>query len=689
MRQESKRSLNYARSIFYAGRQRMLSQKLTKLCYQKQLGEDTRTEITANLATWSHSQNSLQTGYDSLLLLAKDQPVTLQLLKQMEPLQERLTYNFSIAAEQQASAELLQQIENDERAFLEQMGTVISVIESNAVSNVQYANEKQNLLGLLSGLLLLLEMIFFVYPYHRKLVNAYKKLKLQQVESDVQKHKIEELNTSNELTISGINAGVWNWNILTGEEVWSPKFFHLLGYETNELPATYDTFTYLLLHPDDRDKVNKAIDAHLQQHVPYRVEARLLHKNGTYRWFETTGQALWNEEGIAVRMAGSIIDKDERMRYRQYLEYNEFMLEETGKLACVGGWEYTLATQEVNWTRTMYEILEITGNQTRLPSAAVNNYLPQYREQIRKAVEKATTQGEPFDIEVQLVTDKGNIKWIRTIGLPVFNDKKEVIRLRGVYQDINRQKLRELELIDTKEKLDESNHAKDKLFSIIAHDLRGPIINLKGLIELLQKEQIDKDQFLHYTADVNISISFLSETMDNLLHWAQSQLKGFTVNLEDININAVIRQTTDLYARAIAYKNITLINNNPVAFFVHADLNHVLLIVRNLLNNAIKFTPEGGSITIDTTESTGIVSIRIADTGVGMSEEELEKINHQTFINSRQGTNGEKGTGLGLGLCYEIAEKNGGTIQVASKKGEGTVFTLILPKVGELSVLEH
>jgi len=417
--------------------------------------------------------------------------------------------------------------------------------------------------------------------------------------------------------------------------------------------------------------------------VAYKIEVRLLHKDGKYRWCEVSGQAQWNEAGMAVRMAGSIIDIDDSIHYREQIEYNEFLLEEAGNIARMGGWEYDITKREAYWTKTMYDILEVSHNDTRLTVNRLDSYLPEYHSRIAMALKRAITAGESFDIELQLVTKKGDTRWIRSIGVPVYNDEKKVTRLRGVYQDINRHKLKELELIETREKLDASNHDKDKLFSIIAHDLRGPIVNLKGLIELLQKAQIDKDQFLRYTTDVSISISFLAETMDNLLHWAQSQLKGFTITPQKINLNSVIRQTTDLYVKAMAYKHIQLVNNNPVAFFAYADLNHTLLIIRNLLNNAIKFTPEGGVITISTFENKEQVAVSIQDTGIGMNEEELEKITRHQFINSRRGTNGEKGTGLGLGLCYEIAEKNGGAILVNSRKGEGTVFTLTLPKLIE------
>jgi signal transduction histidine kinase len=328
----------------------------------------------------------------------------------------------------------------------------------------------------------------------------------------------------------------------------------------------------------------------------------------------------------------------------------------------------------------MYEINEVEyGNEEILQKNTLERYPSQYHELINHTLLRATKYGEAFDIELQLITAKGKLRWIRSMGVPVKDETGRIVKLRGVYQDINERKLKELELEHTQEQLESTNRTKDKLFSIVAHDLRTPLAGLSALIEMQQTEIISQQEFMELTSLVRVNLNFLSSTMDNLLQWAQGQLGGLSHNPGRMSVKDTVDEAVNLYNNAVNLKNITVNRTNVTDKFAFADHDQVFLILRNLVNNAIKFTPDKGNIDISAEAKEGYVVVTVKDNGVGMSHGALQTIKDNKYLFSTQGTMGEKGSGLGLNLCFEMAARNGGTLDVQSEQGKGSTFTLTLP----------
>lgn len=227
--------------------------------------------------------------------------------------------------------------------------------------------------------------------------------------------------------------------------------------------------------------------------------------------------------------------------------------------------------------------------------------------------------------------------------------------------------------------LQENNSLKDKLFSIISHDLRGPMGSLKGMMELLAEESISKDEFQNLSGEVKSSVDSMMHTIENLLQWANSQMKGVKTNPISIKLKIIIYEEMNLLHNAIINKNLTIHLNIDDSHYLFVDYHQTKLVVRNLMSNAIKFTPFGGSITIKSMRKNDKILVSVSDTGTGMSSEDLEKLFKPTLHFTKYGTANEKGTGLGLLICKEFVEKNNGTITVESEAGTGSTFTIELP----------
>jgi len=242
------------------------------------------------------------------------------------------------------------------------------------------------------------------------------------------------------------------------------------------------------------------------------------------------------------------------------------------------------------------------------------------------------------------------------------------------------------EIYTQKELLLNLNISKDKLFSIISHDLRAPINSLQGALEILQEGLLSEDEIKEVAKSLLKKVQNTSTFLNNLLYWAKSQMGGIIVHPEKINIKTLAENSIQLLVTLSDEKNITIKNNIQKDIFALIDENMIELVVRNLLENAIKFTPKNGEILIDATEDESIILISITDSGSGVKEEDLPKLFDSQTHFSTYGTANEKGTGLGLTLCKDFIDKNGGSIWVESKLGKGSKFCFTLKKINPNTV---
>jgi len=228
--------------------------------------------------------------------------------------------------------------------------------------------------------------------------------------------------------------------------------------------------------------------------------------------------------------------------------------------------------------------------------------------------------------------------------------------------------------------LEAVNQNKNRFFSLISHDLKGPAHNIIGISEILLKDkdlaQEEKQTFLSY---LNTSAKKNFILLENLLEWSQIQMGTLHLNQEKCALEQMTTETLALTEESIRKKNLTIKNNIAQGTFVYADINSIKAVIRNLLSNAIKFTPPDGEIDISAEKVDKTVLFSLKDSGIGMDSRTLEALFTSNKIASRHGTEGEVGSGLGLLLCKEFIEKNKGTIWVESQEGKGTCFKFILP----------
>lgn len=258
------------------------------------------------------------------------------------------------------------------------------------------------------------------------------------------------------------------------------------------------------------------------------------------------------------------------------------------------------------------------------------------------------------------------------------------VNLKRRNQEVE-EKSRALEEIN--QMLNEANAAKDKFFSIIAHDLKNPFGDITGLSELLTKNmrRYDIAKIEKFIEQIHKLSKNGYTLLENLLEWSRSQTGNMECHQRELNLKHQTDKVIQLLEEFANKKSIVVTNSISPDVMVLADKNMLDTIVRNLLSNAIKFTENNGKITIDTSKTTNengkpMIQVSISDTGIGIAPDDLDKLFRIDINHSTIGTSKEKGTGLGLILCREFVEKNGGKISVESQTGKGTTFHFTLQK---------
>jgi signal transduction histidine kinase len=231
------------------------------------------------------------------------------------------------------------------------------------------------------------------------------------------------------------------------------------------------------------------------------------------------------------------------------------------------------------------------------------------------------------------------------------------------------------------EELKKLNSSKDKFFSIISHDLRGPFQNILGFSEILSDSYADMDdtQKKDIAENINVSTKRVYNLLENLLKWSASQINSISYIPDTIDIEDIISESIHILKDIAARKKIGINFSKIEVEKVYADREMVKTIVRNLIGNALKFTLSGGSVDIEVTKTDKFAHISVRDTGIGMDKKYMQSLFSIEKMESRAGTENERGSGLGLILCREFVEKNGGKLTVESKKGTGSTFSFTLP----------
>lgn len=269
---------------------------------------------------------------------------------------------------------------------------------------------------------------------------------------------------------------------------------------------------------------------------------------------------------------------------------------------------------------------------------------------------------------------------VALIFIGLFLIKKENKEYQSEILNSNEELYRYTQEIEKqKEELAELNNLKSKLFSVISHDLRTPLYGLRNLFKSVEQFDLPAEEIKVLIPDVVKDLHYTTDLMENLLQWAKSQMKGESLSPQLIDMNKLIHDVQQVVRLQAENKQVYLKTKADKPVYIYADKEMIEVVLRNLISNAIKFTPKEGEVIIDVKEEEELIEVLVSDTGTGMSEEAKNKLFGDEHFTTK-GTSNESGTGLGLMICKEFLKKNGGNIHVESELGKGSTFAFTLPR---------
>ncbi len=343
----------------------------------------------------------------------------------------------------------------------------------------------------------------------------------------------------------------------------------------------------------------------------------------------------------------------------------------------LGIWEYNVGKDKFESNLFFKELVNIPKSQTDLTCKTFFELIAdEDKNRVNKNFEELFN-GNISSINVDFKINSSPPKYLQLKGKVIqwdYTNKPEIIS--GILLDIS-----ELKILH--KQLEETIRIKDKFFNIIAHDLKNPMNAVKSLLDdlLASFDSLSPEELFEAQSQIQKSISTLSQLVNNLLEWSRTQTGRIVINPDNIDVFYIISSSIDVNYYQAKIKNIEIINNVPHNTVVYADSNMLYTVFRNIISNAIKYTPNSGTVKISVKDLGDYYEFLVSDTGIGMTEEQLANIFSLEHIKSLPGTNQEKGTGLGLIISKEFVERNGGKISVSSKLNDGTTFSIMLPKM--------
>ncbi len=451
----------------------------------------------------------------------------------------------------------------------------------------------------------------------------------------------------------------------------NPAMVKMLGYESREELMSIDINTQLYFDPADRESL--VLQEKLEEMGVYRLKK----KDGSEIWVEDHGWYLTNETDEVIFHEGVMRNITDRKKADESLQLSEKRYRDLIDTMPDAVYRSTSDGHFVEVNPAMVKMLGYEGKE-ELMAIDIKTQLyfdPADRESI--ALQEELEEMGIF----RLKKKDGSEIWFEDHGWYVTDKTGKVIFHEGVMRDITDRRTSDLQLQKYSDELQELNATKDKLFSIIAHDLKSPFNSIIGLSEIIKDEarHIDIDTIEQYAGVIYSTSQQTFTLLENLLDWARIQQSQITFRPVSIVFKEVVGDIFELLIEKANSKKIALMNQIPDKLIVTADLDMLKTILRNLVSNALKFTSSNGKVEIIANVLSGEIEIAVKDNGTGIKKEDLEKLFKVGSNYSRRGTENESGTGLGLMLCKEFAEKHGGKIWVESEEGKGSTFKFTLP----------
>jgi len=453
----------------------------------------------------------------------------------------------------------------------------------------------------------------------------------------------------------------------------NPAFHRILGYTKEEL-LTKSFFEFI--HPEDKKSTTQVFEENLKVGVSVmNFQNRFQCKDNTYRWIDWNYQPIVGK-GIMYAIANDVTQskkaEQELIKHRNFLKASQ-------EIGSIGTWHFHLKENTLSWTEETYKIFGIDLDTPINYELLLEHVHPDEKEYVNRQWEKAIEKKQ-YDIEHRIIVNK-KVKWVREKAEFVSDKDGNVMQAVGVVQDITHTKAIEEDLKNKADDLEQINREKDQFISVLAHDIKNPFGALLGFSELLVKnaESYEREKIKEHASLINNIANKTFNLLENTLLWSRTQTNKYHKEYIRLNVRDLLNGELEMLSPMAQEKEIQIENKLEKGLSLFTDASILKTVFRNLLSNAIKYTKDGGSIVVQAEKETNRIVFSVVDTGVGMSQQEQDRLFKLTHIRTKEGTKKEKGTGFGLRICKDLLKKVDGSIHVQSEPGKGSTFFFTIP----------
>lgn len=503
--------------------------------------------------------------------------------------------------------------------------------------------------------------------------------------------QLRELSDRLAMALDSASIGCWELNLGGGSFVWDQRMYDIYGLQSGTV-VDYPIW-FQAVHPDDRPMLQREIEQMLERDEDSHLEFRICLQDQTVRTLRSSARVRRDETGQPVSLVGINLDITDRKRSELALKESEEKFRQLAETIDAVFWIVDLASRSQVYVSPAYE--RIWGRPIPELYDNADAWLERLHPEDRPRIEATPAEDilDDYNQEYRIIRPDGEVRWIRDRAFAIKNEQGQVYRVAGIAEDISDRKQAEAQQQHTNEQLLRATRLKDEFLASMSHELRTPLNAILGMTEALQEEVFGSvsDSQRQALQTIDSSGGHLLALINDILDVAKIESGQIELNLSATAIAPLCDASLSFIKQQALNKNIQLqLNLSPTLPDLLLDERRMRQVLINLLNNAVKFTPEGGRVCLkvdplfvdDTPQETApVTGVRwsVEDTGIGIAPENLPKL-FQPFIQIDSALNRQfEGTGLGLSLVKRLVELHGGEVGVSSQLGVGSCFTVMLP----------
>ena len=509
----------------------------------------------------------------------------------------------------------------------------------------------------------------------------------------------EEINDRYNKAMLASSDGIFDWNLITNDIYYSPRWKSMLGYKENELPNDFSVWETLTDQEDVKrswNMLNSLIDGKIDK---FDMEFKMKHKDGHWVDIHSRADVFRNEKGEAVRVVGTHTDISERKKADALLRKSEQNLqlsdsryrkaEEIGK---VGNWEYNVETEQFWASDESKRIYGFDVDVESFSTEQVENCIPE-RERVHQALVDLIEENKPYNLEFDIITnDKGVRKTITSVAELIKDENGVPQKIIGVIQDVSERVQLINELKKAKDKAEESDRLKSAFLANMSHEIRTPMNGILGFADLLKRPDLNSESQQKYIRIIEESGARMLNIINDIIDISKIEAGLMELNLKATNVNEQIEYIytffkPELESKGLKFNFVTPLTAKDATIISDSEKLYAILV--NLIKNAIKYTNEGfielgyeqkiidsGNLEADNRK---MLQFYVKDSGIGIAKDRQSAVFERFIQADIEDKMAHQGAGLGLAITKNYVEKLGGKIWVESEKNVGSAFYFTLP----------